>query len=1011
MYRSNSGMRKGSGSSGRLCMLGSDRKSAYIPGRAPVKKVTLSRRGVDEYQQRGEEALRARFDVMEEGHRQDLEHLQSLAEDDDFHTGDAPSLPNLVNVDDILMGAEQADLSHARGEMGSLEEDIEQDLVEEEKRRGSKREDWRTRRDRTETRNRVFSSQMPEMVSAYICMCAEPEMTARPRAEEDTVEETYEIQVVDMFETSTVEVKLDSRANGVIPVLILAQMVPCAPWRPTVAIKIRVLEVYRVTHVRCPQLTIQSFVKSLCDLHGVPYRPYLCQQFSISYDLYLDLRHQTDERLEGEDALVFDMLTTMDGNDSLKQVLRHEKVGMADAVDEMGEPALGKSCERVDNRDSGDGYYISRERVDGWARDRVADRLPMQTVTTEEDNPCADRWKNIINDVTSKMWGIFDEMGIFLALCRHGFVLVIADMIKSGELAKYPLAVVKELLDAFGMKLGAGYDVGCHFKATVANSELGEEAHEKKLKCLVGSFHGHAHNRLCQLRFLATYVEGMGLEDLEGCKRFFSRSNGLAKSCWYASRFHRQQEITMYAKHFDSFETYANLSKFLCNNYQQALGILKTEGALRTWMQQEKVDGMDRFHEWLEEEKTYLEGLKGAAKTNEETLEMEYVQKLVNLSTSQAKYRVAAAEARRARGGDGTYTPGVSKEDRARRRAQEKVEKDSELEEILDVVERWTTESPKWTATVEAIKKRKYTLALDALELLIVERIFELTKMNQSQTGYKMRKHIAKALQARSKAVKNAIDRYNDAAITLDPPMPRLSWEQVVEYTFLADFDILRDTRAEVQSKPWTRPAYRLAMDRYFKILRAREEIKCLDIEIRRVVTWISDENRFLRRMEKNLRAADGKTEEQVEERQMAVQVRLYRQRRGRFDAGHLERFGKLAQTPGFTGSLQCGVALEHREVRQRLHDLRAELVGEDGEGEWVDEEVLERQEMDERLRELRAEVAAVGEEDGMDVDDEEGPEVAVEDDEGHEAQEEAVSGLLYQISMLTMDDSGAADE
>jgi hypothetical protein len=121
--------------------------------------------------------------------------------------------------------------------------------------------------------------------------------------------------------------------------------------------------------------------------------------------------------------------------------------------------------------------------------------------------------------------------------------------------------VVKELLGAFGMKLGAGYDVGCHFQATVANSELGPEARDKGLKCLVGSFHGHAHNRLCQLRFLATYVEGMGLEDLEGCERFFSRSNGLAKSCRYASRFHHQQEITTYAKHFDSFETYANLSE------------------------------------------------------------------------------------------------------------------------------------------------------------------------------------------------------------------------------------------------------------------------------------------------------------------------------------------------------------------------------------------------------------------------------------------------------------------
>ena len=38
------------------------------------------------------------------------------------------------------------------------------------------------------------------------------------------------------------------------------------------------------------------------------------------------------------------------------------------------------------------------------------------------------------DEVTSRMWGVFDETGIFLALCRHGFVLLVADMVKSGEL-------------------------------------------------------------------------------------------------------------------------------------------------------------------------------------------------------------------------------------------------------------------------------------------------------------------------------------------------------------------------------------------------------------------------------------------------------------------------------------------------------------------------------------------------------------------------------------------------
>jgi hypothetical protein len=42
---------------------------------------------------------------------------------------------------------------------------------------------------------------------------------------------------------------------------------------------------------------------------------------------------------------------------------------MADA--EGGEPTLVKSSERVDNRDARDGYYISREKVDRWAKSKV----------------------------------------------------------------------------------------------------------------------------------------------------------------------------------------------------------------------------------------------------------------------------------------------------------------------------------------------------------------------------------------------------------------------------------------------------------------------------------------------------------------------------------------------------------------------------------------------------------------------------------------------------------------
>jgi hypothetical protein len=105
--------------------------------------------------------------------------------------------------------------------------------------------------------------------------------------------------------------------------------------------------------------------------------------------------------------------------------------------------------------------------------------------------------------------------------------------------------------------------------------------------------------------------------------------------------------------------------------------------------------------------------------------------------------------------------------------------------------------------------------------------------------GYKLWKHIAKALQTRSQAIRTAIDKYNEAALDIDPPRPMLQWDNVIEYGFLAEFDFLRETRQDIRSKPWATPAGRFAMDLHFKILRAHEEIDRLDIEIRRFVTFI----------------------------------------------------------------------------------------------------------------------------------------------------------------------------
>jgi hypothetical protein len=58
-----------------------------------------------------------------------------------------------------------------------------------------------------------------------------------------------------------------------------------------------------------------------------------------------------------------------------------------------------------------------------------------------------------------------------------------------------------------------------------------------------------------------------------------------------------------------------------------------------------------------------------------------------------------------------------------------------------------------------------------------------------------------------------------------------LKWDEVVEYAFLADFDLLWDARQDISQHPWAMPATRHATDLYFKMCRAKEEIQHVNNE------------------------------------------------------------------------------------------------------------------------------------------------------------------------------------
>jgi hypothetical protein len=172
-----------------------------------------------------------------------------------------------------------------------------------------------------------------------------------------------------------------------------------------------------------------------------------------------------------------------------------------------------------------------------------------------------------------------------------------------------------------------------------------------------------------------------------------------------------------------------------------------------------------------------------------------------------------------------------------------------------------------------------------------------------------------------------ALDRYNAAAQALVPLWKKINWADVVEYAFLADFDLLRSTRQDVRNYPWATPAARIVIDRHFKMLHAQEEIFRLNIEIAWVVTYLRDEDLYLRKKEAEVREFNVN---------LAHQIGLHRMEHGHFNAAHRNSLQVISLLSGFSRSVQPGVRLvvEAQDVAMESGELQAILqdgANEDG--------------------------------------------------------------------------------
>ncbi|KAF8582264.1 hypothetical protein K439DRAFT_1511399 [Ramaria rubella] len=306
-----------------------------------------------------------------------------------------------------------------------------------------------------------------------------------------------------------------------------------APQKVSVAIVLHTLELYRETRWVTPRHSVQAEVRKLCTMNRIPYHHYLTTQFSIAYDIHLEIlwhvKQQVDAVLscnmlnwriqnscpccqyclEAELALVPLQLIAVDGNNSLRQV---------DASLTKGTNLL------LDSRITCTDLWLTRMQVDVFkneikakAKSQKKDDTWLETgkpgdVTSGADAVmvCIERWKNGGPEEQKKMWEMFDETGVFIMVCWHGFLLIMCNMVKSGKLCG--LAITDKILKALGDNIGEGYDIGCAFTSTVNSSILlGDKVCQRHLHMIVPAFHGHTHNHSCQLSWHPLYITRVGV--------------------------------------------------------------------------------------------------------------------------------------------------------------------------------------------------------------------------------------------------------------------------------------------------------------------------------------------------------------------------------------------------------------------------------------------------------------------------------------------------------------------
>ncbi|KAI0818788.1 hypothetical protein BC629DRAFT_1588119 [Irpex lacteus] len=869
------------------------------------------------------------------------------------------------------------DTSHEGGEYGDSVKILISEMTASRRSNGV-HSGTRTRRERLEALRANWKEQMPQVVAVYLhwrhSQSASPVSTV-DKGKESTTAQAQVPTATNTLEQADSEGNIDSetryfdvtaiytheRRRVSVPqpegdfanvALVRHGLLGCSPINPAFAISLHTLELYHRLRRRHPRLGIQAMTRALCDVHEVNYLDSYREQVSIAFDAYLEIlrrvQQEVDHALErdtpnwrikhacpccnyvlkDEPILRPKRLGAMDGNNSAKRVASAGLVDLADfhsdyflsreEVDRFKDEVKGRKREMNDQRRDNSRNSDTSDEEDEGANDApwVPDTSKPGDVTDGQANTtsCTENWKASAEEHHKKALDIYHQTGIFGSACRHHFIEKFCEMIRSGELAKYPLAITNHTLDVHDdMDITIGYDIGCAFTGTANRSALlGPRVQSRRLSFVVNAFHGYAHNRLCQTMHHITYKPGCGIEDLETMERIFSASNNVARTIRYASQFHWKQALDLHFRQWDE-EKYYELSRFLFNNYRQALNIIKDYEPEVARMKIALQVTDEDIEQWLVEEQKFLMNLKN--EPEERVLEVAYVEALIARDNADTKLQQAAFQFRE-------EVPITEASDRERNESATRrletqrrnathamtvaIQAVNDLELKLDVAETWTPQHPQYQETLRYMHARQFHRALDKIQQLVVQRLLEMTKANASGMSYKLRNSIGKAMKTRSKAIRTALKKYNSLAAQMDPPAPVLQWKDIMNYAFISEFDLLHHTYShkDISQLPWAVQLNREIAAKYYKVKSARDEIVRLNVECRRLQTHIRDEEAaYLQAIQRISPTSP----------LLAAEVRKAYENRRRVNRIHQVRLNTIQSLRGFTGWMTPG---EHQGAR-----------------------------------------------------------------------------------------------